>query len=458
MRTMWLRRLFPVAPLAARPRPANSRPCLELLEDRLTPSHTVAIVDAPAVSAEGTAIALTSSVVGATTPTYAWSVTKDGAAFDTGTPTTNADFSFTPDDNASYIVSLAVTDDDGTGVHVVSASSTIAVDNVAPTAGITGAASGVPGQLLNFTVTATDPSTVDAEAGFTYKIDWESDGTVDETIAASDGNGAGVAVSHTFTTTGTFQVSVTATDKDGDVSAPETLSVTISRTAVVDGTLFVGGTEGNDNISIIPKGKPKSADATVKLLMNGTKQVFTGIDEIQVFALGGNDRVHLAGAIRVPAMLDGGDGNDNLKGGKGADLLLGRDGNDHLNGQQNNDVLIGGAGLDRLIGGPGEDLLIAGSLTFDEDPEALAALWAAWSASTPIGARVAALTNPTAAVALIFEGANATVVSDGDADRLTGAARTDWFVATPGEDTITDLHGNEFLNGGKATGKGKGKG
>ena len=44
---------------------------------------------------------------------YAWSVTKDGQPYATGTPTDQSTFAFTPNDNGSYVVSLTVYDDDG---------------------------------------------------------------------------------------------------------------------------------------------------------------------------------------------------------------------------------------------------------------------------------------------------------------------------------------------------------
>lgn len=456
MRT-FLQRLLVDYRTRSRRRPVEMRLGVEALEDRLTPAHTVAVavVNPPVEFVEGTAIALTSTVTGATSPTYEWSVTKDQVAFATGTPTDAADFSFTPDDNASYTITLTVTDGDHA---VVDSSTVLTVVNAVPTASIAGPTVGVPGQPLSFTVSAVDPSSVDQAKGFTYQIDW-NDGSASETVSATDGNGSGVAVTHTFATTGTFQVAVTATDKDNGTSTTTTLSVTISTTAVVDGTLFVGGTDGNDRINIVPKGPQKTGKAAVKVLMNGASQgVFRGVQAIQVFAQGGDDRVNVAGAIRVPATLDGGPGNDRLKGGAGKDLLLGGDDNDHLNGHTNNDVLIGGTGRDRLIGGPGEDLLIGGSLTFAVDPAALAALAKAWSASSAVGVRVTALSDPAAAVAITFSGASATVIDDGEVDVLTGAARTDWFVASLPQDVVTDLHGNEFLNDGKASGKGNGKG
>ena len=76
-------------------------------------SPTAAIVGAPATSAEGTVIVLSSTVADpgtADTFTYAWSVTKNGAAY---VSTTTPGLSFTPNDNGTYVVSLTVTDDDG---------------------------------------------------------------------------------------------------------------------------------------------------------------------------------------------------------------------------------------------------------------------------------------------------------------------------------------------------------
>ncbi len=77
---------------------------------------TVEIVGAPATSPEGTPITLGSTVTdpgSGDTFTYVWSVTKDGLPFDTGNPADQPTFSFTPDDNGTYTVSLVVRDDDG---------------------------------------------------------------------------------------------------------------------------------------------------------------------------------------------------------------------------------------------------------------------------------------------------------------------------------------------------------
>src|SRR5262249_32866893 len=62
----------------------------------------------------------------ADTQRYAWAVTRDGQPYASGsTPA----FSFTPDDNGSYVVTLTVTDDDG---GQGSASAAAAVPTAAP--------------------------------------------------------------------------------------------------------------------------------------------------------------------------------------------------------------------------------------------------------------------------------------------------------------------------------------
>jgi hypothetical protein len=133
---------------------------------------TASIAGAPASSAEGAAIPLTAV---ATDPgaadtaagfTYAWTVTKDGAPYATGGAKT---FQFTPDDDGVYVVSLAVTDrDGGTGT----ATATIAVQNVAPTATFVAPTSITEGADVVLSLQAPfDPSSADTAAGFEYAFD-----------------------------------------------------------------------------------------------------------------------------------------------------------------------------------------------------------------------------------------------------------------------------------------------
>src|SRR5260370_32471448 len=77
---------------------------------------TASIIGAPDNSPEGTAIILGSSVTDPSLTdtaagfSYAWSVTRDGNPYASGT---DPRFAFTPNDNGTYVVSLQATDKDG---------------------------------------------------------------------------------------------------------------------------------------------------------------------------------------------------------------------------------------------------------------------------------------------------------------------------------------------------------
>jgi len=451
----WLRRYFSKSATPCRSaKSTRRRLAFDQLENRLVPSTAASIVAPTGPFPEGSAIDLTSTVTGqvGTTPSFSWTVLKNGASFASGT-TTDGNFSFTPDDNASYVVSMSVTDDANT---TAATDVTLTADNVVPTAGVSGPTTGTFGQSLTFTLTAADASSVDAAAGFTYTVHW-NDGSPDTIIAATANNGAGVTVDHTSALPGANTFSATATDKDGGTSAPVAQTVTLTNgVTLVNGVLTIAGTNGGDAIFVIPKGKPTAQSATVRVFMDGQNMgTFTGVNSITVYALDGNDFVHLAGAIRVPATVFGGAGDDRIKGGKGADILVGGDGNDWLNGGQGNDILIGGNGSDRLIGGPNDDLLVANATTFDADLTSLQTLQAAWLSSKKLADRVAAVTDATATVHLT-SGTGGTLLDDGATDRLTGTAGNDAFFTTVGSDIVTDMHPFEFLNGVMGTPHGHG--
>src|SRR5262249_31151372 len=154
--------------------------------DNVAPTASITGVPASGHGPEGTAISLGSAVTDPSSAdtvaglSYAWSVTKNGAAYASGSA---ASFSFTPDDNGTYVVTLTATDKDG-GVSQP-ASATLTVDNVAPTAGVSGPSDGVRGQARTFTLTASDPSGVDQATGFTFGINW-GDGST-QTVSGPSG-------------------------------------------------------------------------------------------------------------------------------------------------------------------------------------------------------------------------------------------------------------------------------
>jgi predicted extracellular nuclease len=184
---------------------------------------TAAIGGAPAESPEGSAIALTATSTdpGPDTVAYAWSVTKNGAAYATGT---GASFSYTPDDNGTYAVTLTATDDDGGSG---TAGATTAVKNVAPTATFTVTPSVFAGSPIALALTGpSDPSSADTSAGFAYAFDCGSGVFTPSATAAT---------TCPTTDTGTPTVRGRITDKDGGSTVyTQTVSVVVTAASLCD--------------------------------------------------------------------------------------------------------------------------------------------------------------------------------------------------------------------------------
>ena len=181
---------------------------------------TAVIVTDPVSSPEGTPVALTgaasSPAAADTTFSYAWSVTKDGNTFSSGA---GASFSFTPDDEGTYVVTLKATDDGG----MTGAASLIVVGtNVAPTAKITSVTPTVPLVLtawesVNFAGSFSDPGTLD-----THVATWNfGDGTIG-TSNFGPGGSADISATHTYASAGTYNVTLTVTDDDGGMGQAST--------------------------------------------------------------------------------------------------------------------------------------------------------------------------------------------------------------------------------------------
>ena len=83
------------------------------------------------------------------------------------------------------------------------------------------------GQAAAFTLSAATTSTFDSNETFSYQLDWDGDGTTDQTVA---GSGA-TPVEHTFAQDGTVTVLVTATDSAAVTSEPVTHEVLVTPVA-----------------------------------------------------------------------------------------------------------------------------------------------------------------------------------------------------------------------------------
>ena len=90
----------------------------------------------------------------------------------------------------------------------------VTVNNVAPTPDTHGPYSGTISAPIRFDASATDPSSIDTAAGFTYSWDF-GDGTT----------GTGVNPTHAYATAGTYTVTLKAQDKDGGSNSIHTSAV-----------------------------------------------------------------------------------------------------------------------------------------------------------------------------------------------------------------------------------------
>jgi uncharacterized delta-60 repeat protein len=177
-----------------------------------TTNPSVSIFGAPVTSTEGSQLLMAANVTDASSGfTYAWGVTKNGTAYASGT---EANFSTRPDDNGTYVVSLAVTDKAGNAGNA--AAKTVTVSNVAPTATAFAASPADtidPGAAASVSFTApADVSSADTTAGLTYSYDFDNDGTFE--VIGVTSSAADVPSSY-LATTGTHTIRGRITDKDG---------------------------------------------------------------------------------------------------------------------------------------------------------------------------------------------------------------------------------------------------
>jgi PKD repeat protein len=375
---------------------------------------------------EGSAIQVMGSATdpaGANDPlAFGWVVKRlgDSGNYASGT---GSSFTFAPDDNGTYTLTLTVNDDDG-GVSTLTRS--FVVNNVAPTATLSAPTpvNPVRGQSAAFVANFADPGGHE-----NMMVAWDfGDGSSVAFHSAADGGA--MTPSHVFAAAGTYTVNVSFRDKDGGV-ATATQKVTVGVVAMQADpanpaltALVIGGTTGNDviDISIVRKGKTDVTSVKINGVEIGT---YSPTGRVIVIGQAGDDQIDASKAPALPTEMYGGTGNDSLTGATGAsNILVGGDGSDVLKGGSMRDLLIGGIGADTLKGDGDDDILIAGSTAYDNNLAALRAALATWMRTDiTYDQRVAALGSSAAAFPLNVN----SVTGDNDVDSLSGGTGQNWF-------------------------------
>lgn len=191
--------------------------------------------------------------------------------------------------------------------------------------------------------------------------------------------------------------------------------------------------------------------------------------QLNITTLNGHDKITTLKDVKIPMLVDAGqgcdtvqtgDGNDTVFGGGGEDTLLGGncndvlvggDADDKVDGQDGRDILIGGKNKDRLYGSTTGDILIGGITKYDTDVFALGKLLAEWESTNSYETRVNNLKNGgglNGSYRLSVNKSNRTVYEDSARDSLTGGNNRDWFFASTGtfSDVLVDKQADETLS------------
>ena len=171
-------------------------------------------------------------------------MTKNGSPYASGS---GSPFSFTPDDNGTYVVTEVVTDSHG---GQGSASATINVSNVNP---VITAVTGPTSALLLSAATATiNVSYTDAGSADTQTATFTWDDSTTSTASCSGGT---CTASHTFSATGVYHVVVTVTDDDGGSATGDFRYVVVydPNAGFVTGGGWINTPSGKANLNINSK-------------------------------------------------------------------------------------------------------------------------------------------------------------------------------------------------------------
>jgi RTX calcium-binding nonapeptide repeat (4 copies) len=125
--------------------------------------------------------------------------------------------------------------------------------------------------------------------------------------------------------------------------SPDTLR---SRITISNENLNINGTDDPDHIVVSAGRKPRLADVT----WNGVDLGEYGpISGITLDGNAGDDALIVKSGVSIPAIVDGGTGDDCIQGGSGGDQLFGDEGDD---------VVIAGTGRPAIKGGVGSNRLV----------------------------------------------------------------------------------------------------
>ncbi|HEY7116284.1 MAG TPA: hypothetical protein VH475_06850, partial [Tepidisphaeraceae bacterium] len=176
---------------------------------------------------------------------------------------------------------------------------------------------------------------------------------------------------------------------------------------------------------------PGSTPDAISIQAFGFTQEYTGVTRIVGDGGAGNDNIIIKDGVNIPVSFTGGDGDDSLFASAADSTLDGGLGNDQLRGGAGNDCLTGGDGDDVVLGMAGNDRADGG--TGDDDVEG--------------GDGNDTLTGGTGQDVLSGGAGDDNLDGGDDADDLSGGDGTDILTGGLGDDNLDGEAGNDLLQG-----------
>lgn len=362
----------------------------------------------------------------------------------------------------SQTVTVTATDSDGTATSVTFG---LVVRNVAPVISsvVSGAAdvcdSSADGHV-SVSGSFADPGVLDTH---TVLVNW-GDGSPLEAVNVDQATNT-FSGSHFYADGGIYRVSVIVTDDDGDSSSAVATTSVIQGVGLVDGVLYVIGTDGKDVINIRQNERRDRVTVNARLDV-GQKghggsdggsdggidridAVFSAADVelIVVYGCDGDDQIHLGGGesdggsdggadspddVSVNAIIYGGAGNDHIRDGQGNDYIDGGEGDDRITGRRGDDIIVDLFGDNRIKGGYGNDTITTGNGDDDIDGNQGDDLIIAGGGRNKVDGGHG----------------NDTIITGSGNDDLSGNQGNDVISGGEGDDRIDGGHGRDVLIGG----------
>jgi Ca2+-binding RTX toxin-like protein len=202
---------------------------------------------------------------------------------------------------------------------------------------------------------------------------------------------------------------------------------------LVNGTLSIVGTNGNDNIEVqVAVGGAHAGELQVDV--NGEQSFFTvaQVSSIEIAGRSGNDDITVDDNVLIDATINGGQGNDTIKGGAGNDTIHGNTGNDTIEGSLGNDTIFGDQGNDTIHADEGDDT-VHGNSGNDR-------IWGGDGMDTLYG--------DSGNDNLDGEADDDTCYGNNGKDDIRGGTENDALFGGNGKDTLWGEAGDDYLDGG----------